>query len=128
MMADIKINKRKLPRVMVKVVIVSSDDETMKLLIDYPDSEAYLYDYSTNLSEGGIFLKTTEPIPLGKAIHINFTIPDYINLLEATGVVKWINMEEDAKTNNLSPGIGIKFTYITEETRQIIRNFVKEIK
>ena len=60
-MADININKRRTPRVMVKVVIVSADDAAIKLLLDYPDSEAYLYDYSTNLSEGfGIRLPCRE--------------------------------------------------------------------
>ncbi len=126
-MDKIDINKRRNPRVIVKVVIVSSDDETIKMLVDYPDSEAYLYDYSTNLSEGGIFLKTTEEIPVGKPLSMKFTIPNDISLLEATGTVKWVTTEQEALANNISPGVGIEFTHIKEETKQRIRNFIKDI-
>lgn len=112
---------------MVKVVIVSSDDEAVKMLLDYPDSEAYLYDYSTNLSEGGIFLKTIENLPIGKSMSIKFTIPNDINLLEATGIVKWVTTEQEAAANNISPGVGIEFTRIKEETKQRIRSFIKDI-
>lgn len=127
-MTGININKRKTPRVMVKVVIVSSDDATIKLLVDYPDSEAYLYDYSTNLSEGGIFLKTAESMLIGKPIAIKFTIPNDINLLEATGVVKWITSEEEARLNNISQGVGIEFSHIKEETKKRIKSFIDDIK
>ncbi len=113
---------------MVKVVIVSSDDETVKLLVDYPDSEAYLYDYSTNLSEGGIFLKTDKTMPLGRSLLIKFTIPNDINLLEAKGVVKWVTTPKEGLRNNIAPGIGIEFVQTKEETKQRIRNFIKDIK
>jgi uncharacterized protein (TIGR02266 family) len=126
-MADIGMDKRKSPRVMVKVVIVSADDAIIKLLLDYPDSEAYLYDYSTNLSEGGIFLKTTEVIPIGKYISVKFTIPNDINLLEATGIVKWITTEKEASLNNVSQGVGIEFLHIKEETKKIIKSFIDDI-
>ncbi len=127
-MTDININKRRTPRVMVKVVIVSSDDATIKLLVDYPDSEAYLYDYSTNLSEGGIFLKTTESMTIGKPIAVKFTIPNDIRLLEATGVVKWITSEKEARLNNISQGVGIEFLHIKEETKKRIKSFIDDIK
>ncbi|MGC8580276.1 MAG: TIGR02266 family protein [bacterium] len=121
-------NKRRTPRVMVKVVIVSIDDESIKLLLDYPDSEAYLYDYSTNFSEGGIFLKVTEPIPIGKQVSMKFTIPNDVNLLEATGIVRWYISAKEAQLNNISPGIGIEFTGMTEETKQRIKSFINDIK
>lgn len=127
-MTDVNINKRRTPRVIVKVVIVSSDDATIKLLVDYPDSEAYLYDYSTNLSEGGIFLKTTESMPVGKPIAVKFTIPNDIRLLEATGVVKWITSEKEARLNNISQGVGIEFLHIKEETKKRIKSFIDDIK
>ncbi len=123
-MADAETNKRRKPRVFVQVVIESVDNDTVKLLLDYPDSESYLYDYSTNLSEGGIFLKTTETLPVGTVISMRFTIPDDINLLEATGVVKWITTEEDARLHHIDPGIGIEFTHITEDTKRRIRSFI----
>lgn len=127
-MSDININKRRAPRVIVKVVIVSADDEMVKLLVDYPNSEAYLYDYSTNLSEGGIFLKAVKDIPVGRSISVKFTIPDDVNLMEAKGVVKWVTTEQDALRNNISPGIGIEFVNMKEETKQRIRKFIKDIK
>ncbi len=127
-MEEFSINKRKSPRVMVRVVIVSSDDATIKLLLDYPDSEAYLYDYSTNLSEGGIFLKTTETLPVGKHLSLKFTIPDSVNLLEATGIVKWIITEGESIENNIVPGVGIEFLHIGEDTKQKIKKFIDDIQ
>ncbi len=126
-MTDVTANQRKTPRVKVRVVVVSSDDEAVKMLLDYPDSEAYLYDYSTNFSEGGIFLKTGKTLPVGKSLLIKFTIPNDINLLEARGVVKWVTTESEAQKDGTDCGIGIEFVGMKEETKQRIKGFIKDI-
>ncbi len=122
------INNRKAPRVLVKVVMEYKDDQIVKMLLDYPESEAYLYDYSTNLSEGGIFIKTNKPAAIGAALFLKFTLPNSVKLIEVKGMVRWLITEEDAQTNNLIPGIGIEFIELKGHDKQFLKKFIEAIQ
>src|SRR5262245_62245485 len=41
-----------------------------------------------NISAGGIFVEMTEPLPLGSAVKVHFTVPDSQGELVARGEVK----------------------------------------
>lgn len=122
------INNRKGPRVFVKVVMEYKDDHLVKMLLDYPKSEAYLYDYSTNLSEGGIFIKTNKPAVMGSTLSVKFTLPNTVNLIEAKGIVRWVINEEYAQTNNLIPGIGIEFIELKSQDKQLLKRFIEAVQ
>lgn len=118
---------RKYPRVIIKVVVDYEDNELMRLLVDYPESEAYLFDYSTNFSEGGIFLKTKQDLQLGKIINFNFSLPDTAKVYHVKGKVVWKNTDK-GPIKGLGQGVGIEFIDMSIETRQEIANFVKGLK
>ena len=43
-----------------------------KIKIDYESEGAYLYNYSRDLSEGGIFIQTSNPLKIGDRLTLNF--------------------------------------------------------
>jgi uncharacterized protein (TIGR02266 family) len=118
---------RKYPRVIIKVVVDYEDEELMRLLVDSPDSEAYLFDYSTNFSEGGIFLKTAKNMELGKLINFNFSLPDTAKVYHVKGKVVWKNTES-GPIKELGRGVGIEFIDMENATREEIANFVKNLQ
>lgn len=118
---------RKYPRVIIKVVVDYEDEELMRLLLDYPGSEAYLFDYSTNFSEGGIFLKTRNDLKLGTLINFNFSLPDTAKIYHVKGRVVWKNTD-NGPIKELGQGVGIEFIDMEKETRQEIANFIKNLK
>jgi len=118
-------NKRRHTRVMVKVLMDQEEDSTFRFILDKKDSEAYLFDFSTDFSEGGIFVRTNKKVPVGTEVNLRFHLPNSDKLIEAVGRVTWINSDEE-----VSPGlgIGIKFVKLSQESTGIIQEFIETLQ
>jgi uncharacterized protein (TIGR02266 family) len=100
------LDRRSAPRVLVD------------LEVDYASEDNFLFAYITDLSATGIFIRTTQPEPPGTQLNLRFTPPpDYAGFdddddhrpLELEGEVIWINPYRPDDTNNLNPGMGVRF-------------------
>ena len=103
--------------------------ELLRILVDYSNSEAYLFDYSTDLSKGGIFVKTDRPLPVGTKVQLKFTFPDSIELFETTGEVMWINDPKKYPKNqekNDLVGMGVRFINLAARNKKLIEDFIKK--
>ena len=77
-----------------------------------------------NLSRGGMFLITTNPLEEGTELSLRFSLPGEKKPMEFTGEVIWAREEEEG--GNLAPGMGIRFLRIDEEDREHIGRFTQE--
>ncbi|GKS56630.1 hypothetical protein YTPLAS18_01570 [Nitrospira sp.] len=76
---------------------------------------------------GGIFIESTEPLPAGTHLSLEFTLPDKpAEWLAARGVVAWVCPKADQYT--CSPGMGIKFNEIASDARNKVVDLVRSIK
>jgi uncharacterized protein (TIGR02266 family) len=77
---------------------------------------------SGNVSAGGIFLITQEPIATGTNLKISFTLPDDDRPIEAMGQVIW---QRDQRTApDRQPGMGVQFMKIAQDDQDRVRAFV----
>jgi hypothetical protein len=81
-------------------------------------------DLSTNISEGGIFIKSMSPPSLNTPVILITRLPkrwgrQQIKLL---GRVAWINEDEDPHMR----GMGIEFKSVLADTSPLISFFVRE--
>ena len=109
-MDEKRINTRKHPRVLIRA------------LVDYESQDTYLYDYSENLSQGGIFIHTDKPLDVGDRIELRFSLPDVEKVFEILGEVKWINAE---KKQRALPGMGIEFMNLNEEDKSLLAKYIE---
>jgi uncharacterized protein (TIGR02266 family) len=58
-----------------------------------------------NISLGGVFVETTEPLPLQTRLQIRFRIPTQPEPIEVGGEVRWV----EPAAGDLLPGMGIRF-------------------
>lgn len=81
---------------------------------------------SLNLSEGGIFIKTKDPFPVGSEIAITLPLElgRYIHL---TGVVVHKRGRFN-ETSTLSSGMGIEFENVSVGDAEGLRSYVKKIR
>ena len=103
----------------------------VRVLVDFESPDTYLYDYSSNLSEGGIFIETEKPFEQGSSLTLRFTLPGVDRVFEAKGAVRWLNMPgEDGErlVPDLGPGMGIQFVDIEETDQDFIRQYVTQAK
>ncbi len=88
--------------------------------------EHFLMEDSHNVSEGGIFIATRRPAPMGAELEIAFSVDGSANQIVASGTVVWVNAwREDGPNPN--PGMGIRFDRMSEEARATIQSVVRRI-
>lgn len=67
----------------------------------------------TDLSGTGLFLATSVFIPVGKEVHLEFTLAS--GEVEAVGEVRWV-----ARGEGLEPGLGIRFLRLSAAAARAI--------
>jgi uncharacterized protein (TIGR02266 family) len=82
-------------------------------------------DLSTNISEGGIFIKNFSPPPVGTAITLTVKLSEEWGSqpMKIVGRVAHINNDPDPHKR----GMGIEFLSVTADSVPMIQYFVREI-
>ena len=75
-----------------------------------------------NISETGVFIYCSESLMPGDLPQLKFSLPGTDRMIEARGRVIWVNRltGEEALFN----GMGIHFTEISDEDRELIASYV----
>ncbi len=93
----------------------------MRVEIEEQDPQRYLT--AVNISEGGIYLRTHEPLPENTLLHLSFNLPlDADTIRVAGAVVRTTRLGAHLETE---PGMGLRFVDLAEDTRNRIRNYVQ---
>lgn len=80
--------------------------------------------FSTDISEGGVFVATVETVPRGTTVDLDFTLPGG-RQLKASGVVRWLREPNDHMPD-LMPGLGVQFQDLQSEVASLISDFVRK--
>jgi len=88
--------------------------------------QVLLTDYSVNLSTGGVFLKTDNPLPVDTPLSLEFSLPSLDSSVRCQGRVAWVNAPEKMQKPQLPPGMGIQFLDLSLEYMYAIREFIKQ--
>lgn len=80
--------------------------------------------YAVNLSENGVFIRMTKPIPVNTAVHLSMDLPTKKPIM-LDGIV--VNTVEPSKGHFVEPGTCIHFANIDRKTQLGIRRFVEEL-
>jgi len=94
----------------------------MHTSIDTRSDSNFFIGFSMDISEGGIFIATVEPVALGTQVELDFTLPGG-RPMKVTGVVRWVRESND-RTPELMPGVGVQFTGLPSEVAHAITSFV----
>ncbi|NMB76580.1 MAG: TIGR02266 family protein [Myxococcales bacterium] len=99
---------------------------SLSLLIQYrfDTLEDFLAEYSTDISLGGMFIRTSEPREEGALVYLQFYLKDGAKLIEGLGrVVRSIPPE--AASDKKVPGMGVEFLNFDEPSLELIRQIVE---
>jgi CheY-like chemotaxis protein len=78
--------------------------------------------YSLDLSEGGMFLRTTEPAPVNTKLSIRFDLNEQRTAAEAAVIYTC----QTGRGPWQEPGMGLAFVRIAPEDRESIRRFIRD--
>lgn len=81
-----------------------------------------------NISEGGIFVNTYNPLPVGSEIDLEFKIPEIDRVTKCRGSVMWGYYPDLLKDGMDLPGIGIEMLDISPMDVGVISDFIVSSK
>ncbi len=94
----------------------------VELEIQYRTSQEFLAAYTKNISGGGVFVRTSQPLPLNQIVELRFSLPGFDRRFQIGGLVVWVNTSSQSA---FPTGMGIKFQDIKREDAAAISAFVK---
>ena len=80
--------------------------------------------FSTNLSEGGLFVATVNLLPVGTPVDLTFSLPGNTRI-SVHGEVRW-RRELDDRAPDVFPGVGVRFVELSPEAAQAVHRFVAD--
>jgi uncharacterized protein (TIGR02266 family) len=101
----------------------------LSLLVQYRFNtmDEFLSEYATNISMGGMFIKTGEPRTPGNLIYFQFTLKDGSKLIEGLGRVTWATSSQRAPAQGVDElGMGVEFINVDEESMALVEQIVRQ--
>ena len=87
--------------------------------------QQFIERYGVDVSRGGIFIRTREPLPVGTRLKLDFQLVDTAPLFQGDGTVVWIR-EHDASRAGVTPGMGVRFDRLTPESQPTLDTILEE--
>jgi len=82
--------------------------------------EDYISEYVTDMSKGGVFIRSKNPLPVGTFVTLNFTvIVDDFETIEGEGEVIRVDMSSE------NMGMGIAFRKLTQESKELVDRIIQ---
>ena len=92
--------------------------------LEFSDIGDFIDAVTDNISERGMFIRTAAVRPVGSKFRFRLTLADGYSLIEGTGEVVWLHIEEQASRG--STGMGVRFLSLAAESAGLVRRIVAE--
>jgi len=96
----------------------------LKVQVDFESDHNFFTGFSSDISEGGLFVATVNLQPLGSPVEVAFALPTGEQVV-AKGVVRWLREAND-KDATVQPGMGIQFETLSEDARDAVHQFISQ--
>lgn len=98
----------------------------MELRVEYQRLNQFFADYTHNISQGGLFIRTDDPLEEGKTLRFRIEAPQIDDPLVLKGTVRRVVTQEDA-TEESPAGMGVAFVFDSERQRLDLEDRVEEL-
>lgn len=95
------------------------------LKVSYKDKQNFLKAYTSNISGGGLFIKTAKPLPKDEEIVLKLQLPGLPQPLTINSQVTWAKAGGEGD-NTRPAGMGLKFVDMNKDDRELFQQFMKE--
>src|SRR4051794_34775327 len=98
---------------------------TLKIKFKSANLDQFIERYSVDVSRGGIFIRTKEPLPIGTQLKFEFQLQDSSSLIAGEGTVAWIREHDPARTG-VAPGMGVRFEKLNSPSEPVLERILEE--
>jgi uncharacterized protein (TIGR02266 family) len=92
---------------------------TLKIKFKSATLDQFIERYSVDVSHGGIFIRTKDPLPVGTAMRFEFQLKDASPLITGEGTVVWTR-EHDPSRAGVAPGMGVRFDRLADGSQEVL--------
>jgi uncharacterized protein (TIGR02266 family) len=92
---------------------------TLKIKFKSATLEQFIERYAVDVSHGGIFIRTKEPLPVGTQMRFEFQLRDATPLITGEGTVVWTR-ENDPARPGVAPGMGVRFDRLGDGSQEVL--------
>ena len=96
--------------------------------VNYQNVDSLFSEFARNINDGGIFVETETPQPIGTSIELEFKLPRTDQPIKVIGNVVRSVSAADQTDSNATPGMGIEFENLNSDVRQQINEIVKKLR
>jgi uncharacterized protein (TIGR02266 family) len=98
-----------------------------KIQVQYgKDVENSLTEFSINISSGGLFLCTQNPLEVGEILLISFLLTGQKKQINCNAQIAWVNSPVNPTKKTLPSGMGIRFLDLSLDDLHAIRDFIAD--
>ena len=96
--------------------------------VEYQTGKKFIKGQSRNLSQGGIFIESSDPLNDGMETLLRFSPDPGSGHIEVPGLVVWVNKEEEqTRRRPRHQGMGVKFLGVKTREKRVIGRFVQDL-
>ena len=90
---------------------------TLRIQFKSASLDDFVARYGADVSAGGIFIRTKQPLAVGSLLHFDFSLADASPLMAGLGTVVWVREPEPSRAGSI-PGMGVRFDQLAPESQQ----------
>ncbi|MFT3692412.1 MAG: TIGR02266 family protein [Kofleriaceae bacterium] len=98
---------------------------TLKIKFKSETLEQFIERYAVDVSQGGIFIRTKEPLAVGTQMKFEFQLRDASPLIAGEGTVVWTR-ENDPSRPAIAPGMGVRFDRLADGSQGVLEKILAE--
>jgi uncharacterized protein (TIGR02266 family) len=98
---------------------------TLKIKFKSETLEQFIERYAVDVSQGGIFIRTKDPLAVGTQMKFEFQLRDASPLIGGEGTVVWTR-ENDPSRPAIAPGMGVRFDRLAEGSQSVLEKILAE--
>lgn len=91
----------------------------VRLRVEFTDQGSLRQYLMTNISRGGVFIATEDPLPIGTSLELRIRMGDSGRLIQLKGEVASVNTGADLKSEE--HGMGVRFAGLSHEDEVIVK-------
>ena len=95
--------------------------------VNYQNVDSLFSEFARNINDGGIFVETETPQPIGTNVELEFKLPGADRPIEVVGnVVRSISTDQVESEG--VPGMGIEFENLGADLREQINEIIQKLR
>ncbi len=95
--------------------------------VNYQNVDSLFSEFARNINDGGLFVETEAPQPVGTKVELEFKLPGADQPIKVVGnVVR--SVSADQGESDAAAGMGIEFENLDSDVRQQINEIIQKLR